>query len=603
MPDLRATLRRCAGNKTRNSPRTMSDRNLLLRPVDALLGERFFIPSYQRGYRWSERQVTELLDDIWEFQQNCERKEEFYCLQPIVVRKREGGEWELVDGQQRLTTIFLILTYHNVIVNALRKQRFDIRFETRPTSEEFLKEIDLERDEENIDYFHICRAYEAINNWSEARGGSHDLNLVQCLTNDEESGKNVKIIWYELPPEEDPVAAFTRLNVGKIPLTSSELIRALFLRSRNFHGQEVNLQQLKIAQEWDAVEKVLQSDEVWYFLHAGGDEFPSRIEFLFERLADSAGKLSKNDPYSTFHFFLGRINESQDVEAEWLLVKQCFMTLEEWFNDRVLYHLIGYLINEGVKLQLLLDLGRKSTKSEFQSDLRGLIHKTLTRGSLPNEQRQIHPSVRDFVSELDYEQDRRRILSTLLLFNIATLVLADKSNLRFPFDHFKRERWDIEHVHSIKSEMPETEKRMADWLTSFCQYIGDGDSENKLGQRARTMLEDRIFDEFDQLFNDVLAEFQDEEGAEVDNGIGNLTLLDSGTNRSYRNAVFPVKRKRILELEQNGLFVPLCTKNVFLKSYSTNIGKMFSWGKNDRDEYRASIINTLTKFFGGEVGV
>ena len=68
----------------------MSDATIYLKPVNDLLEERFFIPSYQRGYRWKERQVTDLLSDLWEFQSNCQNNEEFYCLQPVVVKQRSG---------------------------------------------------------------------------------------------------------------------------------------------------------------------------------------------------------------------------------------------------------------------------------------------------------------------------------------------------------------------------------------------------------------------------------------------------------------------------------------------------------------------------------
>ncbi len=85
---------------------------LRLRSIGDLLGERFLIPRYQRGYRWTARQVKALLEDIAAFQRATRERGAtagvFYCLQPVVVRWR-GGEWEVIDGQQRLTTILLIL--------------------------------------------------------------------------------------------------------------------------------------------------------------------------------------------------------------------------------------------------------------------------------------------------------------------------------------------------------------------------------------------------------------------------------------------------------------------------------------------------------------
>ncbi len=73
-----------------------------------LVGEivgQFFVPGYQRGYRWGREEVTRLLDDISE---SSGRK---YFLQPVVAKRRDDGKWELVDGQQRLTTLLRVIRY------------------------------------------------------------------------------------------------------------------------------------------------------------------------------------------------------------------------------------------------------------------------------------------------------------------------------------------------------------------------------------------------------------------------------------------------------------------------------------------------------------
>ena len=92
----------------------------------------FYIPSYQRGYRLSETEVVRLLDDIY---QNGKKN---YCLQPVVVRKKED-RYELIDGQQRLTTLFLIYKYMNISSSGfLDEPKFTLIYETREKSEEFL---------------------------------------------------------------------------------------------------------------------------------------------------------------------------------------------------------------------------------------------------------------------------------------------------------------------------------------------------------------------------------------------------------------------------------------------------------------------------------
>lgn len=96
----------------------------------------FYIPSYQRGYRWSETEVVRLLDDIY---QNGKKN---YCLQPVVVRKKED-RYELIDGQQRLTTLYLIYKYMKNVNPFFNEPAFTLSYQTRDQSEEFLKTLDM----------------------------------------------------------------------------------------------------------------------------------------------------------------------------------------------------------------------------------------------------------------------------------------------------------------------------------------------------------------------------------------------------------------------------------------------------------------------------
>ena len=70
------------------------------------LGMQFYVPNYQRGYRWKESQVQQLLNDIKEFDYEKNNEKKFYCLQPLVVTEDKENGWVVIDGQQRLTTLF-----------------------------------------------------------------------------------------------------------------------------------------------------------------------------------------------------------------------------------------------------------------------------------------------------------------------------------------------------------------------------------------------------------------------------------------------------------------------------------------------------------------
>jgi len=144
---------------------------LELKKVVELQEYKFFIPSYQRGYRWNTKQVEDLLNDIDEFMprevDGKKNEKTWYCLQPIVIKKRQDGQYEVIDGQQRLTTIYLILFYLNsVYTEENRSPLFEINYETRIDSTEFLKNLKRnEENDKNIDFFYISKAYQHICNW------------------------------------------------------------------------------------------------------------------------------------------------------------------------------------------------------------------------------------------------------------------------------------------------------------------------------------------------------------------------------------------------------------------------------------------------------
>lgn len=100
---------------------------LELKTINELQKNTFFIPSYQRGYRWSYKEVVELLDDISNFTPRLVGDESdektWYCLQPIVVKEMDSEKYEVIDGQQRLTTIYLILYYLNQDFIEIRRDK------------------------------------------------------------------------------------------------------------------------------------------------------------------------------------------------------------------------------------------------------------------------------------------------------------------------------------------------------------------------------------------------------------------------------------------------------------------------------------------------
>ena len=627
--------------------------------ISDILGEKFFIPEYQRGYRWNKRQVVNMLDDIYEFYLESRNKDAsvFYCLQPIVVKKRDD-EWELIDGQQRLTTLHLILTFFKDLMTIFGKDKIYLRYATRTDSASFLEKIDQDRKDENIDFFHICEAYNAIEEWFDGKDGTLKSNLLQAITQPDEIGKNVKVIWYEVYEDVDSIDIFTRLNVGKIPLTNAELVKALFLRKENLTSRDTTLLQLKIAQEWDLIERKLHDDDFWYFI-SNTNEYSTRIEYVLKLMGDefyaylqnrttllqeASGEhqssrfinavdsliedkedcdyfltLENDDPYRIF-FIFNKMFELTGKNAEqlWAEIKKYFMTFEEWYDDRYFFHIIGFLIKTNVSPKDIMYCANSSeTKEMFKVKLKSL----LLENSLKLDSNIGKENIVDYINSISYDSTKQsEIRNLLLLFNILSLIEDPASNLRFQFDAYSKQSesrgWDIEHIHSVASGKPERVDEKKKWLDNVFQYLTGGydlivneQYENRDGElidSIKALLGTEPFDpdsEFDDLYNDIIRIFGDESNEEqVDDSIANLTLLDAATNRSYKNAIFPIKRKRIIELDKKATFVPICTKNVFLKYYSRKPDKMFKWEQPDKNDYLDSMIKTISDFFTDKDG-
>ncbi|WP_341918330.1 DUF262 domain-containing protein [Polaromonas sp. YR568] len=587
----------------------MSTGNLQLRSVSQLMTESFFIPAYQRGYRWTSRQVTELLDDVAAFTERPRPVHgEFYCLQPIVVTRR-GESWELIDGQQRLTTIFLILSYfNNRLVSEERKVLFALNYETRENSANYLRSLDEKLHDENIDFFHISQSYQAIREWFKPR--TNRLNYIEAAFLNE-----IKVIWYEVDHAADPIDVFTRLNVGKIALTNAELVKALFLRGSNFDSEgprAKQLQQLRIAQDWDEIERRLQEEAFWYFL-ANRQQEANRIDLVLGLRADELQQVANRwDVNSLFLTFNAHLTTPQGAVAnEWDAVKRMFLQLDEWFRDRFLYHVVGFLLSQEVKVGQIRELARHSaSKTAFRAALKGEVFKlAFGKPRAAADAMGLTRFVEGYVAQLDYESHRGSIRRLLLLFNIASLLELGDSGPWFPFDHFKKDQWDLEHIRSVKSAMPQRVDAQKAWLGQAIEYFSEPElaaigrvssgSERDLAGRLIALREAEPFDRvaFEAAFNDVIDRYDPGSDVEVDNSVGNLTLLDAGTNRSYGNAIFPHKRRKLIALDKAGRFVPPCTKNAFLKYYSTKIDEMLVWNRMDANEHQNALIRSLVRFF------
>ncbi|MCR4615341.1 MAG: DUF262 domain-containing protein [Clostridiales bacterium] len=509
--------------------------------IKELQNLKFFIPAYQRGYRWTTQEVGDLLDDINEFNIGDSASPKSYCLQPLIVKKREDGSFEVVDGQQRLTTIYIFLKIAQKITDY---EPYQIDFETRKQSKVFLTNLsnyDGSINDDNIDYYHITKAYKRINEWLDfmSSNGTPRFTILSSLFN--KITNNVFFIWYEIPDNAKPVEIFTRVNMGKIRLSNAELVKALIFNRANFpQDGEVEQQELSLA--WNRIERDFQRESFWHFLFEAGErEYETRIDLIFDLLADKYNaKLPQQQqitvPVSTAYYnrtflifyavYKNSQNKNEFVKDLWKDVNRIYERFLEWYDDLNKYHIIGFLIYSGTKIERLFELSDGKKKSEIISSL------------VEETKQHVKLKTLESLRGLTYDDSKKKLRQFFLLVNIATLVCKNEKQYRFPFDIFKKERWDIEHIHAT------------------------ADSTD-----------------------------------EPDDSIGNLTLLLAKINRSYQDDEFFDKRKEIISRDKKGMFIPVVTKNVFTKQYSNHIENMDKWELFDKDDYTQAMWDVLDTFW------
>lgn len=616
----------------------MSEENPNFRPKSVkefLDGEhKFIIPSYQRGYRWSNKEVTDLLEDIYNFSKISRANDKDYYLQPVVVQKKDD-KWIVLDGQQRLTTMLILLNYLKTQTSNDRikgNPLYEIHYETREKNGgvDFINP----HCEEDIDSFYIALANKNIKDWFEKNNANPDkFNSVLFYDDD----KTVKFIWYVVENDEDleSIKIFNNLNKGKIRLTNSELIKALFIldserRANNPNGKSQKYNEVQafntdeLVYQWNEIENTLQDDNFWLFL-ANEDYKPStRIDILFDFLTNNDGKQDQDFSYRKFqnlfdNYELETSKQSFDplwknlsvtnFVLAWQQVLKVYHTFLYWYEDYVMYHYIGFLIANRVRPITIYNECKDLTKNESILKLRDLI-RTIVFKNMKSEK----------VSTYSYSDEPDECRKILFFFNIETCVSQYRNtkeeerknqSFRFPFDLFKKYHWDLEHVSSQTVNDLKKPKDRETWLGYIPHIRFQFDDQvsldkwNECVEKSEdliTRIEEKNFEaEFIELYSQIMKLVPNNDSIK-DDSLRNLTLLDEHTNRGYGNALFPTKRMIIIEKEKAGVFIPPCTKSMFLKYYTSddenNSQWKNTWTKEDGTCYMDAIQKIMDDILG-----
>lgn len=615
--------------------------------------KKFNVPSLQRTYRWGEKEIVLLLNDLYEFYNtNEDSTNDFYPLQPLILKKSNQNDdtWNVLDGQQRLTTIKLIASF----LGMDKDYCLDISYDTREKTKDFLDNISNKKEEDvgkSMELYYIFHAYEVIKAWFQKNKKEKDKEKIDAIRNVLFEKERTRFVVQEMNIDDDEAKTFQNINQGRIPLSCSELIKALFLGhifeshkidnnyrfaySSDGYGlfipidpinEKQGLTRLQniIAKEWDDIETVLMHDEFYSFVCPEKDRSINRMDFLFKVVCgnEKYKKYKTDDPFNAIYESIKEIKNNDKnknlvdiLSTCWNDVVKCFDRMQKLYYDFDAYHLVGFCICEdiGISEDFYKYCNEDEKLDEFKTAIRVKIKGKLLNGLKTDDLDE------ESIEKLQYKDSKNQIKEILLLHNLQSY---SYEKIRFPFNLYDGgKNYDIEHIHATAEEKADKKSRYEWFKTNYSDIkrekdkLKDSDDLKKLFVSFENAYKGNNLDEFKKdeefnklreiMINDNLDNGNEKEDLSTDDGIRNLCLLDSTTNRTYKNSLFITKREMILkkakgEMDKEDDVYPLllCTERIFLKFYSNvdSDDNLNFWTIKNRKAYLKDISKKVTDF-------
>lgn len=563
------------------------------------------IPNYQRGYKWEISNVEDLLNDINNIN-NIDKNE--HCLHNLTIIENEN-KWEIIDGQQRLTTIFLILKY-------LNKECYSLSYKIRQNTEDFFnneindiiknlkdnkykKELELFNDMKNKnnnynkqDIYYICRALFTIYNWFNKNYKDKPIEaFIEKL-------ESVYFYKHEIKTNIKGETIFSNLNSGRVPLTDIELIKAdliINISKLETKGNEneilINEKRSNIGRLWDEMESWLAQDEVWYWI-APKNNSVNKLLLLFNLCSELKEGENIYEKYYNYVYDKNLKCDYSKIKTIWNKIRNYYYTIKDWYLDNDMYHLIGIIVSFGININIIIeDNSNIKNKNELKSKLKNeiIIHLKLT-----NKDNKLKFGDIDYL-ELDYNNDKVNKIFTLLncLEGYNNKDNRFNEHFRYRFDIHNKYKWSIEHI------IPRNPKKdtILDYFNDIIKILYNEQNEEleKIKVEIKEKLNEPKYKDFDGSIeklklsnNDKLKEefIEDFNNIININNIGNLALLGIDTNSSLKNNIFKEKRNILLKFISNdGRFIPPLTLKVFSKTFDGANGEEMYWTHEDFNKY------------------
>jgi uncharacterized protein with ParB-like and HNH nuclease domain len=579
--------------------------------------EFFNIPHYQRGYKWEPSNVEKLLNDIY----TSRLKDDlFYCVQNITITKKDNF-YNVIDGQQRLTTLTIILSFlgeKELVYNKVRFPENSIRKFTNKTLNEWVTNQDFDfysqftswsdvvlkhPDYDLQDIYHIVQVALAVKKWFEKLKEKEGESYVESFKT--KFLYNVKLIVNEVEGSQSEEKIFGNLNSKRIPLDGSDLIRAILItRVAKEEAKDegdlkniifVNERRIKLGWELDQINAWWSKDEVKTY-------FKRLVKIKSENIGKN--KLFNEDfyPINNLYLLFAESNKQNVLSLELIentleaiaLYKDIIHlhhTLYDWFHDREIYHLLGYIFSnqpttkKSIDFYKVWELWKKSsTRNVFVKKLKEHI-KTFFREE---------DKIVDFTNlQINWYDDKTDLLiKTLMLMDIIECLKENKAFL--PPVYFKKNLEDIEHIFP-KNPKDKSNSEIVKYVKLLIK-IGELEENNLELSKLESKLDD---EDYKIKFLDFLAE---KTSSIKENSIGNLVLLHRSLNRGLGNKVYEQKRSKIISFHNEGNFIQPHTFKVFVRDFlndsqKDNYTDNEFWLQNDIVNNTSYINQQINHFF------
>jgi uncharacterized protein with ParB-like and HNH nuclease domain len=571
----------------------------------------FNIPHYQRGYKWEPHNVEKLLDDVGNFEAADGK---FYCLQNITIVSNENY-FNVIDGQQRLTTLTIILSYlgkKQLVSNKVKFPENSIRKMTNQFLSKFIYHEKATVPKEHWEQFaidnpdydlqdisHIFNVYKTVESWIDKKRSESTTfkseQFVNKLLND------VRIIVNEVDDKTSEEKVFGNLNSKRIPLDGSDLIRAILItRVAKEEGRKendlknivyVNERRVKLGWELDQINNWWGQENVrGYF---------SKFIGIKSELIGSENKLFNDEKYPINNLYLlyaeakGQskltleLIEQQNNDAIKLYksILRLHNTLQDWYGDKEIYHYLGFLFNVTNKAkkvsftEIWTKWNSVGTRDEFKDFLKERMKSYFF----------VEDELLDFETEtVNWYEDKTDDLVRVLIF--MDVIHSIKTNTaKLPTSAFTKQSNDIEHIYPRN---PAEIKNKRDYI-EFLNKTLEAEKQFSLLNFEKKINNENYQKEIEDFINNQTN------GIPI-NSVGNLVLLYNKLNKSISNSIYSTKRSRIIDFHNQGNFIQPHTFKVFVRDFidSKGVNKDYEyWTKDDIKRNSNYIKSQIENFF------